>query len=428
MNTIATELNDILKGTQAEKLLSEFGRRLFFPKGIIAQSTEAGEKAHKHNATAGMAFKDSLPLILESIETKVNGIEPKDYITYAPTPGDKELRELWLKEIKKKNPSLGNTHTSLPMVVPGLTSGICNTADLFIDKGDNIVIPDLHWGNYNLIFDVRKEANIKSFPFFSNGKINLEGLKDTLLSSAKNNKISLLLNFPNNPTGYSPSQEEAKGMAKVIKEVAEEGINVLAITDDAYFGLFYEDNIYKESIFSLLADLHENVLAVKVDGATKEDYVWGLRIGFITFAGKGLNNDHTYALEQKLMGSIRSSLSSSSKLSQTLVKNALKSETYSKNKQAFEDLMRARYIKVKEILNKRVKGSKLKELPFNSGYFMTFTTPKGFNEQLRQELLKHGIGTIALGDHSFRIAYSSVDIEKLEDLYNTIFSVSDGLL
>ena len=38
----------------------------------------------------------------------------------------------------------------------------------------------------------------------------------------------------------------------------------------------YEEGIEKESLFTYLCDLHENVLAIKIDGATKEDYVWGL--------------------------------------------------------------------------------------------------------------------------------------------------------
>nr|WP_246745111.1 aminotransferase class I/II-fold pyridoxal phosphate-dependent enzyme [Thiospirochaeta perfilievii] len=247
------------------------------------------------------------------------------------------------------------------------------------------------------------------------------------MSSTKNNKVSLLLNFPNNPTGYSPTLEEANLISSVIKEVAEMGIKVCVITDDAYFGLFYEDDIYKESIFSLLADIHENVLAVKVDGATKEDYSWGLRVGFITFAGKGLEKRHTDALEQKLMGAVRSSFSSSSKLSQALVIKALKSDTYDSEKAEFEKIMKDRYLKVKEILEKRTNGLKLQEYPFNSGYFMNFKTPSGFNEQLRVELLKHGVGTISLGDTSFRIAYSSVDKEDLEDLFQIIFTCSDNL-
>ena len=58
---------------------------------------------------------------------------------------------------------------------------------------------------------------------------------------------------------------------------------------------------------------------------------------------------------------------------------------------------------------------------------MTFETEPGYNERLRQELLKVGIGTIALGATSFRIAYSSIDLSNLEDLFQIIFSVSDNL-
>lgn len=427
MNSLALQLNKDLQGTQIEYLLSEMGKKLFFPKGIVAQSVEASNRADKHNATAGMAFNNGKPLILTDIEQSINDLTPDQYITYAPTPGDMELRKLWLQEMKKKNPTLESIHTSLPIVVPGLTSGISNTADLFLNSGDNIVIPDLHWGNYDLIFEVRKNVTINKFKFFHNGKINIKALKETLISSTKDGKVSLLLNFPNNPTGYSPSFEEANQIKDAIKEVAELGTKVLVISDDAYFGLFYEEDIYKESIFSLIADLHQNVLAVKVDGATKEEYVWGLRVGFLTFAGKGLTKKHTDAIEQKLMGSVRSSFSSSPKISQTLIKKAIQSSKYSEDKKNFELIMKERYLKVKEILKGRTNGKKLKELPFNSGYFMTFETEPGYNEKLRQKLLEVGIGTIALGETSFRIAFSSVDKDKLEDLFTTIFAVSDDL-
>lgn len=427
MNSIALQLNQNLENTQASFLLSEMGKRLYFPKGIVAQSAEANAQADKYNATAGMAFNSGAPLILTDIQNSIIGLDPDEYITYAPTPGIKELRELWMERIRQKNPSLKKTHTSTPVVVPGLTSGISSCADLFLNADDNIVIPDLYWGNYKLIFEVRKEVNIKTFSFFKNNRINSVGLKESLIKSAKNSRITLLLNFPNNPTGYSPTISEALEIKEVIKEVANMGIKIAVITDDAYFGLFYEKNIFKESIFSLVADLHENVLAIKVDGATKEDYAWGLRVGFITFAGKGLTEKHTDALEQKLMGSVRSSFSSSSKLSQSLIYKTLKSPGYTENKIKFEKIMKQRYLKVKEILKNRITGDDLKEYPFNSGYFMNFKTKKGYNEKLRQKLLKIGIGTIALGDTSFRIAYSSIDVEKLEDLYNIVFTTSDNL-
>ncbi|MBN2619026.1 MAG: aminotransferase class I/II-fold pyridoxal phosphate-dependent enzyme [Spirochaetales bacterium] len=427
MSEIALKLNKDLENTQAGFLLSQLGKRLFFPRGIVAQAAEASEKANVYNATAGMAFDSGNPLISSAMRNMINGMEPDEYITYAPTPGLKPLRELWLEEIKKKNPTLGNAHTSLPIVVPGLTSGISNCADLFLDKDDNIVLPDLYWGNYSLIMNVRKEVNIKTFTFFKDNRINSEGLKQTLIDSAKNGKVTLLLNFPNNPTGYSPTISEAEEIKNAVLEVAKQNIKILVISDDAYFGLFYEEDIFKESMFAHFANLHENILAAKIDGATKEDYSWGLRVGFITFAGRGLTKIHTDALENKLMGSVRSSFSSSSKLSQALILRSLKSDSYSDEKIKFDEIMRLRYLKVKEILEKRTTGLALKEYPFNSGYFMNFKTEPGFNEKLRLALLEVGIGTISLDTSSLRVAYSCIDIDKLEDLYSNIFKVADTL-
>jgi len=85
----------------------------------------------------------------------------------------------------------------------------------------------------------------------------------------------------------------------LIKEVAQKDCDVLVICDDAYFGLAYESDIYGESLFGALSKLHERVLAVKVDGPTKEDYVWGLRMGFITFGSAGLDDKGYDALVTK---------------------------------------------------------------------------------------------------------------------------------
>lgn len=104
------------------------------------------------------------------------------------------------------------------------------------------------------------------------------------------------MNFPNNPTGYTPDVQDGNAIIAAIKAAAEEGIKVVAVTDDAYFGLFFEDSM-QESLFGKLADLHDNVLAVKVDGATKEEYVWGFRVGFITYASS--SKAALAALEQK---------------------------------------------------------------------------------------------------------------------------------
>ncbi len=197
----------------------------------------------------------------------------------------------------------------------------------------------------------------------------------------------------------------------------------MVFCDDAYFGLFYEDDVYRQSIFTLLYHAHENLLAIKVDGATKEDYVWGFRVGFLTFGALGLTEDHFEAINQKVLGTIRTTISSSSRVGQTLLYRELSSLVYHGIKEKYAKVLAERFKTVKAILETRETGKSLRALPFNSGYFMTFELARGSSEDLRRQLLKNeGIGTIALNEKYLRIAYSSVDNRDLRALFGTIFS------
>ncbi len=427
MNKIAVELNETLKGTVAERLLSDFGTRFYFPKGIISQSGEAKKKATHFNATVGMATKANKPLFLPSIQKLITGLSESEIYPYAPTPGMPELRKAWKAEMENKNPSQRGKLTSEPLVTSGLTHGIMVAADLFINSGEKVVVPDMFWGNYRLIFEGRRQAELATFPFFNaDGGINLDALEQSLRSCGK--KMSLVLNFPNNPTGYSPSKKEAQAVVELLKKLADEGNDVLCFIDDAYFGLFYEEDTFKESLFGLLADLHENLLAIKFDGATKEELAWGFRVGFITYGGKGMTGEQYEALQKKTMGAIRASISNANRMAQSLMLKGLQSPDYTNEKEAAFDILEKRYRKVREVLDQLGGDSPLTPLPFNSGYFMTFTY-SGDTEKLRVHLLdKYGIGTIAIGSTYLRVAYSSVDIENLEELYQTIDKAARELL
>lgn len=428
MNTIAQELNAVLEGTVVYYLFSDFGKRFYFPKGIVAQSAEAKKKATLFNATVGMATAGGVPMYLDSVKQQVPELKPAEMFPYAPTPGVLELREKWREEMDRKNPSLKGKRTSLPLVTSGLTHGISTVADLFLGPGDPIIVPDMFWGNYSLIFEGRNQAEIKRFSFFNEEDgINIESLKSTM-GGISGNKFALILNFPNNPTGYSPSVQEADAIVALLKSEAEKGKKVLVITDDAYFGLFYEDETLKESLFGTFADLHENILAVKVDGATKENFAWGFRLGFLTYASKGLTEEHLEALTKKTMGAIRASISNSSKMAQTLVLKSLPSATYWEEKEKAFDILKARYEKVKEITSSFESSSPLKALPFNSGYFMTFLY-KGNAEKLRIHLLDaYGVGTISIQEKYLRIAYSSVEYDDIEKLYTILDKAAKEIL
>ena len=67
MNILAEELNNTLSDSVAYGFLSPVGRRMYFPKGIVAQSDEAKEKAKKFNATVGLATEKGQPFYLQDI-------------------------------------------------------------------------------------------------------------------------------------------------------------------------------------------------------------------------------------------------------------------------------------------------------------------------------------------------------------------------
>ena len=256
MNPLAEELNQIINAGNENvfNMLSAVGKNCFFPKGILSQSAEAKEKAYKFNATIGMATEKGRTMFLPSVMSMTNGLEPEEALTYAPSFGIMPLRQKWQEEIFRKNPSLKGREISLPVVSNAITHGLSVVADMWVDPGDVILLPDKMWGNYNLIFSVRRGARIVQYPLFDGeGGFNLKGFEDCVRKEGKpGSKIIAILNFPNNPTGYTISARKGMRIADILTQVAAEGVNVLALTDDAYFGLFFDETSMKESIFTKL--------------------------------------------------------------------------------------------------------------------------------------------------------------------------------
>ena len=429
MNNLAIQLNDILSGTSAFELLSDYGKRLYFPKGIVAQSAEAKQKADKYNATIGMAISQGQAVELDTLKKLLPSLKPAEAVTYAPTGGDPALIKLWKEDIVRKNPAVDPAKISNPVVTSGLTHAISLLMEMFVDKGESVVVPDMFWGNYRLMIEEKREASISSFPFYTADKgLNIEGFVETIKKSAVNRKAVVIVNFPNNPTGYSPSITEARALKEALVAIADEGYKLLIVTDDAYFGLFFEDDTYKHSLFNELYDAHENILAVKGDAATKEHFVWGFRTGFVTFGSKGMTAEQYKALETKLSASIRCSISNCSRPAQSLLLKAMQDPGYNAEKEAVEVKLKERYVKIKGILAKHIDDPVLEPLSFNSGYFMSYLMKKGSAEALRKKLLEEeGIGTISIQDKYLRVAFSAVDIENIDDLYDKIYKAAAEL-
>ena len=415
MNKLAIGLNKAL-GSAAE-FLSKAGKRMYFPYGgILGQSGEA--KGCEINATIGMAFEeDGSPLVMKCFGDNLK-LDKKAFL-YAGSFGLPKLREQWKEMEFKKNPSLKGVKFSNPVVTNALTHGIRIVAELFADTADELVCPDLFWDNYELIFQDAVGCKVRHFNTFKKGAFDAEAMKKALLAPGQ--KKILILNFPNNPTGYTATIEDAKKIVAAVKAAAKAGKKIVIVCDDAYFGLVYEKGIHGESLFAEFATLDKNVLAVKLDGTTKEDYVWGLRVGFISFAFKGATDEQLKALEAKAAGNVRSCISNSSSIGQHLAIAAFADTGYAKQKKEKYAVLKARYLEIRKILKAHPEYAKnFEAMPFNSGYFMC-VKPIGVDaEKVRKQLIaKYSTGAIVLSG-LIRLAFSTIPKAKLAKLFANV--------
>lgn len=422
INPQALQLNETIETDNSDifSMLSTKGQHIFFPKsGILAQAAQA--KGLKYNATIGVALEeDGSPMALKSVTESLN-ISKADSLLYAPSYGLPELRQKWRDLIYQKNPSIKN-QISLPVVANGLTHALSILAYLFFEPNDSVILPDKFWGNYKLIFSAAHNAKLDYYPTFTDTGFNTAALKSKLLDTPVGKKI-VLLNCPNNPTGYTPTNEEAEEITNILLTAAEQGNNIITIFDDAYFGLVYKDGIYQESLFSKIANLHQKILAVKVDGATKEDYAWGIRTAFITYSYKNMSPAAAKALEDKTAGAIRGNISNAPKISQSILLKALNSPTYTTEKTEKYQILRSRFAEIQTILEEPKYQEFFTPLPHNSGYFMCIKLREDLNaEEIRQILLQnYQTGLIAIND-LLRVSYSSVSQNDLKIIFENIYS------
>lgn len=428
LSPLAEQLNSSIEQAAPEvaQMLSPLGRRLFFPKGILSQTAEAKAKAKRFNATIGIATEGDGPMYLPSMHAAIPGVKPADAFTYAPPAGRPGLRERWQQKLVDENPSLEGKRFSKPIVTSAITHGISLVGDLFVAAGDRIIMPDKLWGNYRLAYEVRQQAKITTYPFYTDDGFNVQGFANALAENARSrDKLVVVLNFPNNPTGYMPSVPEGQAIVTALRKQAEEGTKLVVVCDDAYFGLFYHlgGDSMTQSLFAQLCGLHPNLFAIKLDGATKELFAWGLRCGFITYGpGRPDTADAlNEALDAKTRGAVRGSISNGPHVSQSLVEQALASESIAEERKQKRDLLAARAQKVFEVARDERFQSSWEVYPFNSGYFMLIKLRRVNAHQLREHLLeKHGVGLISTSDTDLRVAFSCLEEEEIQPLFETV--------
>jgi aspartate/methionine/tyrosine aminotransferase len=402
----ADDLNRIIEHHRpaAAACLSDLGRRMFFPRGIPAQAEEA--RSARINATIGQ-FTDGRggAMPLPALSRHLVDLPHEAVFLYSSQGGSKALRRAWRDHISMR----GDPPITMPFVTVGLTHGLSLVADLFTDPDTDVVIPDPGWGNYGLIFGTRRGARIVRYPVFRDGQFDSEALGAALRKVRS--KAVVILNFPGNPTGYTPTEAE---LAPMLDAISRTDKPLVVVTDDAYAGFVFEPGRLSRSPFFELCTMDpDRVLPIKIDGATKELMYFGARVGFLTMGAEGPAAE---ALMDKLTGAARATVSTAPAVSQAMVLSALQDPGLKAQQAVLIDTAAERYRTLKSSL----VAHGLQAMPFNSGFFALLPVD-GDPEALRRSMLADGVGIISLArSQAIRIAYSSATADDLVVLVETL--------
>ncbi|MEJ2085168.1 MAG: aminotransferase class I/II-fold pyridoxal phosphate-dependent enzyme, partial [Acidobacteriota bacterium] len=348
------------------ELLSELGRVAEFPADIPFQAAEA--KGKKLNATIGQITDgQGHPMPLEPMASALASLQAGDRdraFLYSPVAGIEELRQRW-RDWQRRDVS-GSEASSLPIVTVGLTHGLSLVADLFAGQGRPIAVAKPFWGNYAQTFRTRTGAKILSAPAYVDRRFNAAAIAEALTGVQPGVPAVAILNLPSNPCGYMPTAQEREDLRSSLIEIAELR-PLLVVCDDAYQGLVYEGDIPQGSMFWDLLGAHENLLPVKVDGATKELSFFGGRVGFLTFPFEP-ESPVASAIESKVKCLLRATVGSPVSTCQVVALAALRSSALGAEVERIRLLLAARYQRLKKSLGS-LDESRVKSLPFNAGCF-----------------------------------------------------------
>ncbi len=448
----------MIKKTPLYNALSEQGKRIYLPQGVFHWSGRAKKEA-EINGTLGSAYgfeedfieggtPEWVPLYLEDIKnyTKLN---VNEVVPYPQISGLEDLKNSWKNWIIKKScynidfeqdklNKLENFVTT-PVVTAGLTNGIFFCCSLFLNQGDFIISPNKRWGNYDNIVEKLIGARIKSFDFFSGENFNINGMKNAIYEISKvQEKIILILGFPNNPTGYIPNQEELAEILNALIE-AQKTISkpIIILVDDAYEPYVYSKEVINRSIFYALHELEEDIIPIKLDGITKELLLYGGRIGFITIGLKPhwVKNAQELTtlkaeIDNKLSGLLRTTISNSNHFYQSLTLKLFDDigmDGLIQKREKVKHLLKERYEKINAEFRK-IKNENI-SVDSNAGGFFIFVNlnPEVIkaNDFADHLLKKYKVGVIPIEKqhdniNGIRIAYCSIDLRKIAEFVSRI--------
>ena len=190
-----------------------------------------------------------------------------DLLKYEYSQGSLEFRKNLCNYYKKHS-----IHISTDDIITtvGASEALSFTMNSICDPGDEVIIPEPFYANYNG-FALASDVNVIPITSKIEDNFALPSIHEFEKKINSKTKAILLCN-PCNPTGYVYSQEEITNIANLAKKN-----DLFIVVDEVYREFIYTDTKH----FSILEDEKFSENAILIDSTSKRYSLCGARVGFI---------------------------------------------------------------------------------------------------------------------------------------------------
>ncbi|MFT6220534.1 MAG: aspartate/methionine/tyrosine aminotransferase [Lentimonas sp.] len=172
-------------------------------------------------------------------------LDPKSLMTYRKVAGSKKLTEAVNNYFSRQKIDCNDENVIIGSGVFDIFGNICKLLDLKNSQQEIIITTPIYGAFYTFCKNNGFKVDFLGMTEADDWQVNPEKLRK-VLSENKDIRI-LLLNFPNNPTGKTLSEESAKGIAKVLEDYPY----VIVVSDEILRDIFLKKGVESFSIASI---------------------------------------------------------------------------------------------------------------------------------------------------------------------------------
>ncbi len=211
------------------------------------------------------------------IPTPENALEAvknfdQSVLAYGPSEGTPEYRMKMARYYNNHNIRVSPDDI---LVTTGASEAIIMTLDCITNEGDEIIIPEPFYANYDTF---AAACGVKVVPVTSQFDTNfaLPPIEE-IRTKISNKTRAIFICNPNNPTGYVYTKKELESLAELVKE-----FDIFLIADEVYREFVYDN----EKHISILELEGLDEYTILVDSMSKRYSMCGARIGCLVSKNK----------------------------------------------------------------------------------------------------------------------------------------------